>query len=125
MQHLFRLGSLQLWFPLNPRLQLIKGSVTQRTEGELEQEAEVTGNQTKLTLCSVKDNLFLNTHNNPLPSSWHSAFPSWGASGWPHGVTTLHLALDTSGVKVLHTCGNIGPLEEREGGKEVGMQGSI
>lgn len=102
--------------------------MTQRAEGELEQqassEAEVTGNQTKLTLCSVKDNLFLGAHSNPpVPGTVPSH--SWGASGWPHGVMMLHLVLDTSGVKVLHMQGSIGPLEEREGGKEAGTEGSI
>lgn len=101
--------------------------MAQRIEGELEQEAsreaKVTGNQTKLTLCSVKDHLFLRAHSNlPVPGIVPSH--SWGASGWPHGVTMLCLALDASGVRpAMH--GNIGPLEEREGGKETGRQGSI
>lgn len=88
-------------------------------------EAKVTGNPTKLTLCSTKDNLFLGARRDPSLSSWQSASPLWGASGWQRGVTVLHLALDTSGVKVSHKHGNIGPLEEGKEGKEAGMEGSV
>lgn len=101
--------------------------MAQRAERELEQgtsrEAKVTGNETKFTLCSVKDHLFLRAHSNhSVPGIVPSH--SWGASGWPHGVTMLCLALDASGVRpAMH--GNIGPLEEKEGGKEAGRQGPI